>query len=65
MDSAIKNNPSLKYQGFTPCKDIGIKKCELVAKTQFLSKWVSYLFHCCKKSSKVTTVNQTLAVTSF
>ena len=32
------NSQSLKYQRFTPsgCKDIGIRKCKFVAKTQFL-----------------------------
>ena len=39
MNPDTSNNLSLKYQRFTPsgCKDIGIKKFEFVAKTQFLS----------------------------
>ena len=39
MNSVRSNNLSLKYQSFTTvgCKDIGIRKFEFVAKTQFLS----------------------------
>ena len=38
MKSVRSNNLSLKYQRFTPfgCEDIGIRKSEFVAKTQFL-----------------------------
>ena len=38
MNSVGSNNVSLKYQRPTPfgCKDIGIRKFEFVAKTQFL-----------------------------
>ena len=38
MNPDRSNNLSLKYQTFTPsgCKDIGIRKFEFVAKTQFL-----------------------------
>ena len=44
MNSAVdSNNPSLKYQRFMTLgsKDIGIRKSEFVAKTQFLcgEKW--------------------------
>ena len=39
MNSVWSNSRSLKYQRFTRsgCKDIGIRKFEIVAKTQFLS----------------------------
>jgi len=38
INSGRSNSLSLKYQRFTPtvCKDIGVRKCKLVAKTQFL-----------------------------
>ena len=38
MNAFILNDLSLKYQIFTPsnCKDIGFRKFEFVAKTQFL-----------------------------
>ena len=37
MNPLQSNNPCLKYYRFTPssCKDIGIRKFELVAKTEF------------------------------
>ena len=37
MNYVRLNNPSLKYQRFTPsgCRDIGNRKFEFVAKTQF------------------------------
>ena len=40
MNSVRLNNLSLKYQSFTTlgCKDIGIRKFEFGAKTQFLYK---------------------------
>ena len=40
MNSFRLNNDSLKHQRFTTsdCKDIGIRKSEFVAKTQFLYK---------------------------
>ena len=40
MNYVRSNNLSLKYQRCWPsgCKDIGIRKFEFVAKTQFLSK---------------------------
>ena len=39
MNYVRSNSLSLKYQGFPPsdCQDIGIRKFEFVAKTQFLS----------------------------
>jgi len=39
MNTSRSNNLNLKYKRFTKsgCKDIGIKKLEFVAKTQFLS----------------------------
>ena len=39
MNCVISINLSLKYQNFTQsgCKEIGIQKFEIVAKTQFLS----------------------------
>ena len=42
MNSVRSNNVSLKYQRPTPsgCKDIGIRKFEFVAKTQFLL-WIA------------------------
>ena len=38
MNSDKSNNLSFKYQKFEPsgCKEIGIRKFEFVAKTQFL-----------------------------
>ena len=41
MNAVRSNNLYLKYQRFTSsgCKDIGFTKIELVAKTQFLSRW--------------------------
>ena len=38
MNYVRSSNPSLKYQRFTPsgCRDIGIRKFGIVAKTQFL-----------------------------
>ena len=38
INSGRSNSLSLKYQRFTPsgCKDIGVRKCKFVAKTQFL-----------------------------
>ena len=38
MNSVRSNNLSLKYQRFTPSdwKDIGIRKFDFVAKTQFI-----------------------------
>ena len=38
INSGSPNSLSLKYQRFTPsgCKDIGVRKCKFVAKTQFL-----------------------------
>ena len=41
MNFVRSNNVSLKYKRPTPsdCKDIGIRKFEFVAKTQFLSLW--------------------------
>jgi len=38
MNSVRSNNLSLKYQRFTPTgrKDLGIRKFEFVAKSQFL-----------------------------
>ena len=38
MNCIISINLSLKYQKFTPsgCKEMGIQKFEVVAKTQFL-----------------------------
>ena len=38
INSVRLNSLSLKYQRFTPsrCLDIGVRKCEFVAKTQFL-----------------------------
>ena len=38
MNYVRLSNPSLKYLRFTPsgCRDIGLRKFEFVAKTQFL-----------------------------
>ena len=38
INSVRSNSLSLKYQRFTPsgCKDIEVRKCDFVAKTQFL-----------------------------
>ena len=38
INSVRSNSLSLKYQRFTTsgCKDIGVRKCKFVAKTQFL-----------------------------
>ena len=38
MNSVRSDNLSLKYQSFTTlgCKDVGVRKFEFVAKTQFL-----------------------------
>ena len=38
ISSVRSNSLSLKYQRFKPsgCKDEGVRKCEFVAKTQFL-----------------------------
>jgi len=40
INSGRSKSLSLKYQRFTPsgCKDIGVRKCKFVAKTQFLSE---------------------------
>ena len=38
MNYVRPNNLSLKYKRFTRCKDIGIRKFEIMAKTQFLPK---------------------------
>ena len=45
MTSVNSNNPNLKYQRFTSsgCRDIGIRKLEFVAKTQFLSLNIYFL----------------------
>ena len=44
MNSVRSNYLSLKYQSYTPsgCKDIGIRKFESVAKTQFLYYMVNF-----------------------
>ena len=50
--SVRSNSLSLKYQRFTPsgCEAIGVRKCEFVAKTQFLYnlliKKISTVFGC-------------------
>ena len=46
MNSVGSNNLSLKCQRFTPtgCKDIGIKKFEFVAETQFLLEKIFFIF---------------------
>ena len=43
INSGRSNSPSLKYQRITPsgCKDIGVRKCNLLQKTQFL--WLKYI----------------------
>ena len=42
MNFVDSNNLSLKYQRYTPsgCLDIEVRKCEFVAKTQFLSIFI-------------------------
>ena len=44
MNHVRPNSLSLKYQGFPPSdsQDIGIRKFEFVAKTQFLSELNTY-----------------------
>ena len=49
INSGRSNSLSLKYQRFTPsgCKDIGIRKCKFVAKTQFLYCFLHCWTHLC------------------
>ena len=51
MNCAILINLSLKYQNSTPsgCKKIGIQKFEVVAKTQFLYIYYTYLMFFCSR----------------
>ena len=54
INSVRPNNPSLKYQRFIPtgCRDIEIRKFEVVAKTQFLLKNPNQISVCLKIHSK-------------
>ena len=54
MNSVRSNSLSLKYQGFSPsgCQDIGIRKFEFVAKTQFLYKINGWIGETCNNPAK-------------
>ena len=53
---------SLKYLRSTTisCKDIGIRKSEFVAKTQFLSAFSIHLVFLVRENTKYCTINQSL-----
>ena len=65
INSVKSNSLSLKYQRFTPsgCKDIRVRKCEFVAKTQFL--WLTFMLHWLRESYQSLILGPILTLAVF